>query len=188
MDSNTTLPEAILVGIPNSSARLAEYGLGADILRLEPSPYLRFLKEVVKPRIDQEFRTRRSRKYTAVMGSSMGGIVSITTGYVYPETFGVVAALSPAFQVPDVRGHTLLDVVKKHGRGRFRLYVDNGTAGETQDGAPLTREFVKLARKKGWKDGVGFEHFEDIGAAHNERAWRARAWRPLKFILQPMTK
>ncbi|RMH27526.1 MAG: hypothetical protein D6691_06085 [Candidatus Hydrogenedentota bacterium] len=188
LDSTTTLPQAILVGIPNSSARLAEYGLGADILRLRPSPYHRFLREVVKPRIDQDFRTRRDRKHTAVMGSSMGGIVSITTGYVYPDTFGVVAALSPAFQVPDAQGRTLLDVVKKHGRGRFRLYVDNGTAGETQDGAPLTREFVNLARQKGWKDGVDFEHFEDVGAAHNERAWRMRAWRPLKFILESRSR
>jgi len=185
MDENTSIPRAILVGIPNSSARRTEYGLGDNIVALQPSPYLRYLVEVVKPAIDKNFRTKPGREYTSLMGSSMGGMISIYGGYAYPEVFGNVAALSTSFWIPDARGQSLLDVVKTHGRGKFRLYVDSGTAGDQQDGAPLTREFAELARKSGWKDGVDFMHFEDVGAFHNERAWRQRAWRPLMFVLAP---
>jgi hypothetical protein len=37
-------------------------------------------------------------------------------------------------------------------------------------------------RAAGWKDGVDLMHFEDQGAQHNERAWRARVHRPLEFM------
>jgi hypothetical protein len=29
---------------------------------------------------------------------------------------------------------------------------------------------------------VDFAHFEDVGAEHNERAWRARLEKPLVFL------
>jgi predicted alpha/beta superfamily hydrolase len=185
MDENTSIPRAILVGVPNSSARRTEYGIGDDILALKPSPYLRFLVEMVKPTIDREFRTRPEPAFTSLMGSSMGGMISIYGGYAYPAVFGNVAALSTAFWIPDQKGHRLIDVLRQHGRGKFRLYIDSGTAGIQDDGHVETREFAKVAREKGWRDGKDFEHFEDVGAAHNEVAWRRRAWRPLMFVLEP---
>jgi hypothetical protein len=39
-----------------------------------------------------------------------------------------------------------------------------------------------LLRAAGWKDELDLAHFEDIGAAHNERAWRARLEKPLIFL------
>lgn len=188
MEENTTIPRAILVGIPNSSARRTEYGIGEDILALQPSDYLKFLVEVVKPAIDREFKTRPEPAYTSLMGSSMGGMISIYGGYAYPDVFGNVAALSTSFWIPDAKGQKLIDVLRMHGRGRFRLYIDSGTEGIQNDGVAETREFAELARQKGWREGVDFEHFEDIGAAHNEAAWRKRAWRPMQFIFQPVAE
>ncbi|MCX7626105.1 MAG: hypothetical protein N2Z21_07835, partial [Candidatus Sumerlaeaceae bacterium] len=106
-------------------------------------------------------------------------------GYAYPNIFGNVAALSTAFWIPDAKGQKLIDVLRTRGKGEFRLYVDSGTVGIQNDGVEETRAFAELAREKGWRPGVDFEHFEDVGAAHNEKAWRARAWRPMQFILQP---
>ncbi len=184
MDEMTSIPRAILVGIPNSSARRTEYGLGDDILAMQPSDYLKFIVEVVKPRIDADFSTRPEPESTSLMGSSMGGLISIYGGYAYPNVFGNVAALSTAFWIPDAKGNRLIDVLRERGRGQFRLYIDSGTKGIQNDGVEDTRAYAKLAREKGWRDGTDFEHFEDVGAAHNERAWRARAWRPLAFILK----
>lgn len=39
--------------------------------------YLRFLVEEVKPFIDKEYSTNKSVKHTFVMGSSMGGLISL---------------------------------------------------------------------------------------------------------------
>jgi predicted alpha/beta superfamily hydrolase len=183
MDTTTTLPAAIMVGIPNSPNRLWEYGLGRDILSLRESAYLRFLRGVVKARIDADFRTLRDSENTTVMGSSMGGVISIFAGYVSPEVYGNVVAMSTAFVIPDAKKHSLIDLLRQEGRGRFRLYLDSGTGGKWQDGSTETRVFAKLAVEKGWKSGIDFLHFEDTGAEHNEAAWRARAWRPLDFVL-----
>jgi predicted alpha/beta superfamily hydrolase len=183
MDEMTTLPRAILVGIPNSGARMGEYYPGDDVMAMKPTPYVRFLCDVVKPRIDSSFRTLPDRAHTTVMGSSMGGVVSLLAGYVRPDAFGNVVAMSTAFSIPDAKGKSLLDVLRREGRGRFRLYLDSGTAGEWQDGAPQTREFAALAKEKGWRAGVDFLHHEEPGAPHNEGAWRARAWRGLEFAL-----
>jgi predicted alpha/beta superfamily hydrolase len=184
MDTMTTIPRAILVGIPNSPARYWEYGPGDDILAGKPTPYVRFLCEVVKPSVDAEFRTLRDPGHTTAMGSSMGGVVSLICGYTRPDVFGNVVAMSTAFQVPDTTSHTLTGLLQEKGRGEFRLYLDSGTAGDRQDGAPLTREFAKLAADHGWGAGKDFAHFEDEGAEHNEKAWRARAWRGLLFALE----
>jgi predicted alpha/beta superfamily hydrolase len=177
------LAAAILVGVPNSAARLWEYGMGGDILELSDTPHLRFLRDVVKPRVDADFRTMPDAKHTGVMGSSMGGVISIIAAWRNPEVFGSAAALSPAFAAADESSRTLTDLLRKKGPGRFRLYLDSGSGGEHQDGAPRTREFARLARNAGWARGSAFAHFEDPGALHNEGAWRARAWRPLLFLL-----
>lgn len=181
MDTDTSIPRAILVGIPNSPARMSEYGLGDDILNTTKTPYLCFLQQV-KRKIDGDFRTLPQRENTSIMGSSMGGVISIVAGYVYPEVYGNVAALSTAFRVPDARDHSLIDLLEQEGPGRFRLYLDSGTAGDGQDGAPLTRKFAKIAIQKGWPRHR-FHHHEEPNAPHNEKAWRTRAHRPLTFLL-----
>jgi predicted alpha/beta superfamily hydrolase len=181
---NPPLPPAILVGIPNSEARLAEYGTGSPVMRPREIPYLRFLVGVVKPQVDADFRTRPGPADTSVMGSSMGGIISILAGYAYPEVFGNIAALSPAIPMAaDSRGNTAFDLLRERGRGKFRLYVDHGTSGTMKDGAPVTRRFAEAARKAGWGRPRDFEYYVDEGAAHNETAWRQRANRPLQFLL-----
>lgn len=194
MDEMTTLTPAILVGIPNSPARMWDYGLGEDIVNLKDTPYLKFLRDVVKPRIDKEFPTLSDPTHTTVMGSSMGGVISLFAAYRNPEVFGNAVAMSTAFQVPDTRGQRLLDLLEKKGRGKFRLYLDSGTgngmagAGMSNDGAPLTRKFAESAEGAGWKPQVDFLHFEDAGAEHNEKAWRNRGWRALQFVLKPANK
>jgi predicted alpha/beta superfamily hydrolase len=174
---------AILVGVPNSAARLWEYGVGGDIIALGDTPYLRFLREVVKPRIDADFRTMPGAAHTSVMGSSMGGVISIFAAWRNPEVYGSAAALSTAFPAADESSRTLVDLLRRKGPGRFRLYLDSGSGGEQEDGAPLTREFARLALNAGWARGHAFAHHEEHGALHNERAWRMRGWRPLAFIL-----
>ena len=56
--------------------------------------YLRFIVEELKPFIDSCFSTRTNRSNTFVMGSSMGGLISIYALCQYPEIFGGAACLS----------------------------------------------------------------------------------------------
>ena len=91
----------IIVAIDCSASRYREYrgpiAPGADNRAYES--YARFLLQELKPRIDRDYRTLRGPEHTGVLGSSMGGICSVALAWEHPETFGLAASLSGAFQV-----------------------------------------------------------------------------------------
>ncbi|MCP4594258.1 MAG: hypothetical protein GY842_26305 [bacterium] len=172
----------VAVGIANTPERMQEYGPSRDILSFSGHAYLQYLAGDVKAEIDRRYRTLSGAGQTALMGSSMGGLISLQGALVAPKTFGMAACLSPAFGFSDDSADRYGKLVRSVGHAPVRLYVDSGTAGPGQDGASHTREMVALLRENGWKDGVDLVHFEDVGAKHNERAWRARLERPLRFL------
>ena len=65
--------------------RFIEQGLQG---RPRSDAYLRYLVEELKPAIDARYATRASREHTFVMGSSMGGLISLYAINEYPQVFG----------------------------------------------------------------------------------------------------
>jgi predicted alpha/beta superfamily hydrolase len=63
--------------------------------------YGRFLVETLKPLIDAKYRTLTEPTATAVMGSSLGGVVSFYLGWQRPEVFGKLGCLSSTFTYRD---------------------------------------------------------------------------------------
>ncbi len=59
--------------------------------------YLDFLTSSVKPYIDSHFRTLPSARNTAIMGSSMGGLMAHYAIVKHPEIFSRAAIFSPSF-------------------------------------------------------------------------------------------
>ena len=172
----------IAVGMANTAARSSDYGPGKNILSDSDHGYIQLIKRVIKPRIDRDYRTLADARHTALMGSSMGGIISLQASILNPDIFGQAACLSPAFFFTDSAGKGYSDLLKQITKRPVRLYLDSGTAGQGQDGAPQTREMVALLHSLGWRDGDDLAHFEDAGAMHTEEAWRARLHRPLSFL------
>ncbi len=58
--------------------------------------YADFLALTLKPYIDKNYRTLTSSEKTALMGSSMGGLISLYTGTKYPTQFGKLGVFSPS--------------------------------------------------------------------------------------------
>lgn len=56
--------------------------------------YADFLVNTLKPYIDQNYRTLKDKKNTAIIGSSYGGVISLYTGIKYNETFGMIGSFS----------------------------------------------------------------------------------------------
>ena len=90
----------IVVGIDNADAkRLGEYSpwkhpsYGGG----EGDAYLEFIVENLKPYIDTHYRTLKDKDNTAMMGSSMGGLISHYAGLKYPNVFGKIGIFSPSF-------------------------------------------------------------------------------------------
>ncbi len=172
----------IVVGIPNTPERQLEYGPGEDIFSADGHTYLQFLIDTAKPTIDSRYPTRLGPEDTALMGSSMGGNISLQAALLRPDIFGAVGCLSPALQFKDRHDQGYFDLLEKIGRVPVKIYLDSGTAGRGQDGAPLTRRLGEALIQQGWREGHDLLRFEDAGAEHNERAWRARVFRPLTFF------
>ena len=72
---------------PYNSPRWGE-GLGRD--------YARFLAETLKPYIDKSFRTLPGREHTGIGGSSMGGLISIYAGLMFPQVYSKFMIFSPS--------------------------------------------------------------------------------------------
>ena len=94
----------IVVGIENGGEKRIEeytpwkhekYGGGKGEI------YVNFLAKTLKPYIDKNYRTKPDSGNTAIIGSSLGGLISYYAGLEYPETFGKVGALSTSFWFSD---------------------------------------------------------------------------------------
>ena len=77
----------------------------------EGSQYVEFLVRTLKPYIDQHYRTQPGPAHTAILGSSMGGLISLYAGVKYPQVFGRVGLFSPAFWFAK---DSVLRLVKQH--------------------------------------------------------------------------
>ena len=92
----------IVVGIDNGETnRLGEYSpwkhptYGGG----EGDAYLEFIIENLKPYIDNNYRTLKDKDNTAMMGSSLGGLISHYAGIKYPNVFGRIGVFSPSFWI-----------------------------------------------------------------------------------------
>ena len=174
--------EPIVVGIHNAGdARLAEYSPFADARHGGGAgdAYLSFVADTLKPRVDRLFRTDRAPARTGIVGSSMGGLISLYAWFSRPDAFELAAAMSPALWYGRA---AVFDFVSRTPLPRGRLYVDVGTA----EGAEALRDVRSVRRlivSKGGNAGTRFAWAEDRGARHDEAAWGRRLPSALEFLL-----
>jgi predicted alpha/beta superfamily hydrolase len=58
--------------------------------------YLEFIIHTLKPEIDKKYRTKPDAKNTCILGSSLGGLVSLYAIMKYPNVFGKAGVFSPS--------------------------------------------------------------------------------------------
>jgi predicted alpha/beta superfamily hydrolase len=176
----------IVVGIYNTGVRrISEYTPTRD-RRLRKGGkgdrYAEMLVRELKPFIDHEYRTRKSAVHTGVGGSSLGGLVSLQAGLLYPRVFGKLAILSPSVWWDE---RSILNVVRNYReRQRARIWLDAGTA-EGSDGSTVIEDLRLLRASlldKGWREGVNLRYSEIEGAGHDEGAWGARLGSVIEYL------
>lgn len=180
------MQEAIIVAVSNAGAdRMNEYTPVADpeYGGGKAKDYAKFLIEELKPSIDSAYRTEKGPETTGIMGSSLGGLVSLYVAFNNPGTFGVCGALSPSlwWAGKDMIGHISKLPPQQNPQ---RVWVDMGTKESPSDqdhnGVPdtldNTRELVELLEKRGFNQPgqPHLRYWEVPGAAHNEASWAAR--------------
>ena len=174
--------EPIVVGVHNTARRLAEYSPFPDRRHRggDGDAYLQFLRRTLKPRIDRMFRTRRGAGQTAIVGSSMGGLISLYGSLRYPETFGLAAAMSPSLWYGRDR---LFEFVESARTPRGRVYLDIGM-GEGAGALRDARAMSTLLRTRGLEYGRTLMYLEDRRGRHDETSWGRRVAGALQFLLQ----
>jgi predicted alpha/beta superfamily hydrolase len=143
--------------------------------------YLRFVVEELKPFIDTAYRTLPGQLDTIVMGSSMGGMISLYTLVEYPDVFGKVACLSTHWPmgedlVVDYLGTTLPRA------GKHKLYFDFGTADIDAPYEPYQQRMDNWLQTAGYVQGQDCLTLKFEGEGHSEQAWQKRLAIPLRFL------
>lgn len=188
--------EAIIVGIPNMGReRLNEYSPFTDSRHGggKGHRYVGFIVHTLKPMIDRDFRTLPGKFHTGIMGSSMGGLISLFGFFQYPAIFGFAGVMSPSLWVAN-------DAIFRYvGHAPFhegRIYLDAGTremGGLWPDQGLLrtrsrryygrVRRLKRILVKKGFRPRRSLLHVEGRDAGHSEAAWASRLPDAIRFFL-----
>ena len=178
----------IIVGVYNTGLRrLHEYTHVRDAKRQGggAAAYGKFLVQELKPFLDSTYRTLPNAANTGLGGSSLGGLVSLYLGLKYPHVFGKLVVMSPSVWWA---GRAILQAVSRYrGEARAKVWLDIGTA-EHLNSDSFVRDTADLRDaliRKGWRLGRNLAYVEDVGAGHNEQAWRFRVRHALKFLFSP---
>jgi len=204
----------IVVGIWNTPKRLQEYVPSKAFEYLSPAyrdkvralyggdplsdGYLKFIVHELKPMIDRRFRVKTDRADTAIIGSSMGSLISLYAIDEYPKVFGGAGMMSthwPLFMTPD--GKSVSDAEYEVVSSAFehylapalpnprthKLYFDHGS--ETLDAiyARYQDRVDGVVARRGYGKGVNWLSLSFPGQKHNEISWASRVEVPLRFLL-----
>jgi predicted alpha/beta superfamily hydrolase len=174
--------ELIVVGIDNGGEkRMNELSpwpnkrFGAA----EGNEYMEFITEVVKPYIDTNYRTKPERQHTAIMGSSMGGLISHFAIHEYPQLFSKAGIFSPSYWYSqEVFEHTRT----ARAAADARLYIMFGS----EEGDGMIGDTLKMQRQLEFqghpRQNMLFKRVE--GGEHNEIFWREQFPAAIEWLFQ----
>lgn len=136
-----------------------------------------FLARELKPYIDRKYRTKTSPEFTGLGGSSLGGLVTLAIGILYPHVFTRLMVMSPSLWWDNFSIYRLISLISD--KPPLKIWLDTGT---NEPGWEQNRALVKLLVEKGWRLSDNLLYHEARGAEHNERAWGARVEAALRFL------
>lgn len=171
--------ELIVVGIDNGGdKRNTELNAwdNPDHKPGEGRQYMQFIVDTVKPYIDVHYRTRPDREHTAIMGSSLGGLISHYAICEYPNVFGKAGLFSPSYwYAPAVAEYTAA-----HTPAHAKIYFYAGGKEDEQMVGNM-QSIVAQMRQRGLAERDTSVHVE-AQAQHNEAAWRAEFPRAVEWL------
>jgi predicted alpha/beta superfamily hydrolase len=189
------IPPIIVVGAWSTADRGPEYS------PWQRAPdYARFLINELMPRVNREFRTLTGPAHTAVMGSSMGGLLSFYLVTRHADVFGACGCMSTHFPlseamvtrvfpgavtatIPDTTPYIVRDIAAGMTVPRgARYWFDYGALGLDSAYGPSHEAVRAWLLKQGLVEGRDFVIRRYEGATHNEASWRARLEDPLQFL------
>jgi alpha-glucosidase len=128
--------------------------------------YLAFIVETLKPYMDANYRTLSDRENTALVGSSLGGLISTYGALKYQDVFSKSGPFSPAYWI---NSDSIWGFVAENGRDENIRFYQN--VGETEGDTYIDMMYDMEDSLK----NVGFNEVTSKvipGGGHNEQTWR----------------
>ena len=162
---------------------------GSKDFKLNGDNYLKFLVEELKPVIDSRYSVYKDKEHTFVMGSSMGGLMSMYAISEYPQVFGGAACISTHWIGGAVDSDIpYSDAIFKYMEanlpqaGQHKLYFDYGNKTLDEHYPQYAPRVDDILKQKGYTEDNAKNLFFE-GTDHSENSWNARLDQPLTFLL-----
>lgn len=175
---------AIVVAIYNDEKeRINEYspwkndslGIGGD-----GEKYVKFIVNTLKPFIDRHYRTLSGRENTAIMGSSMGGLISLYAALEYPDVFGKAAIFSPSLWFSPKMNIYLQKYKRKKVQQLYFLAGEKEGAGMVED---LNRT-LELLKNAGFDDEYYVKTKIAPDGRHAEWFWSREFGEAIRYLFK----
>ena len=176
---------AIVIGIDNGGdKRLAEYSPWNNEKYKtigEGDLYVEFLAKTLKPYIDKTYRTEKQASKTLIIGSSMGGLISLYASAKHPTVFGKAGIFSPAFWFVSKDLNKYLNLNKNNIKNSKFYFVAGKNEDETM--APEIENIEKLLLKKSVPEKNIVVKIDEDGT-HTESYWKRELKASLIWLLE----
>lgn len=182
--ANGDIAPTIVVGIANTALRFDEYthvqdDIGRGLVGGRADEYADFVALGIKPFIDARYPTRPEREATTVLGSSLGGLVSLYIAWRYPDVFGAAGSMSGTLGWGQIAASNdrILELYAAMPPADLWVYLDSGGDGPCpggEDNFCVTIEMRDLLAELGWTEPQTLVYVHAPGATHDEAAWAAR--------------
>lgn len=189
------LPASIFAAASGTPRAAMEAMTGGPVIS---EAYLDWLSGPLKQWVDASFRTRPGRDDTAIIGSSMGGLMSCYAFLERPQVYGRAGCVSSHWPAADPRvvGEANPELIALwdtwfatrlgNPDGR-RLWLDHGTATLDAFYAPYQQAIDARIAASGWARGTDWESRVYPGAEHEENAWARRLPEVFEWLLRSGT-
>lgn len=170
-------PGAIVVAVDNGQQlRMNEYSPWVHPQHGggEGDAYVDFLASTLKPYVDAHYRTRPGPESTGIMGSSMGGLISLHAAFRRPDVFGRIGVFSPSLWFSD--SVFVAARAARPGQPAPRFYFASGGREGPQDDPGVVvadqQRMIDALGASGWSVGTDVRGIGPVDGEHREWFWR----------------
>ncbi|MEK7433594.1 MAG: alpha/beta hydrolase-fold protein [Cyanobacteriota bacterium] len=132
--------------------------------------YSKLIAQEIVTHIDENFRTIKKPEQRAILGASLGGIISFFTAYNFPNIFKNVAGQSSSFLYLEKDVSRMIENSHKE----FNVYMD---VGLFESLIYSNRRIAQIYKRKGFKFS-----YQEISEGHTWSNWGTHLKDALKFF------
>ncbi|MCK3904337.1 alpha/beta hydrolase [Streptococcus suis] len=197
---NPDIAKMIIVAIDNDGAermheyaawKFSEMGIPGVQFGGKGTLYAEFVMDVVKPFIDQTYRTKSDKIHTAMIGSSLGGNITQFMGLAYQDQIGCLGVFSSANWLHQEAFDRYIERQALDKDQRVYIYVGTEEADDTDKtlmAGNIKQSYINSSLTYYRQLIAGGIDLDNIalevvsGAVHNEEAWAAYLPDCLRFL------